>query len=152
MEKAAISVHVHFPDLLGSKEIKVGPDEPVSVLCNQFSNVDFYLHGQILEQQRTFRQSGIATGTRLQTYKRNKPMYELDINFRLPDNNVVKMRVPHVWTFKRGAVELAAQTGLNEESMQFIFAGRYLNMDYAFMNDSCMQTNSTIRVLIPLAG
>jgi|JI6StandDraft_1071083.scaffolds.fasta_scaffold177117_2 hypothetical protein len=45
-------------------------------------------------------------------------------------------------------MELSKLTGLDVDLMRFVFAGRSLNMDYAFMNDSCMQKESRILVVM----
>lgn len=92
-ESRTIIVHVHFADLLGSKELQVNPDEPVDVLRQRFSNVDFYFQGDRLDSTRTFRESGIESGMRLQTYKKGKSCGAFDIYFQFQDGNKLKLFV-----------------------------------------------------------
>lgn len=61
--------------------------------------------------------------------------------------SVIELRVPYVWTFGRAAEKLGEMTGIQAKDMRFVFCGRQLSMEKAFLDDSCMQKESTIHVV-----
>lgn len=58
------------------------------------------------------------------------------------------MNVPIVWTFKKTAEALGASSGVNPNSISFIFAGRKLSPEKAFIDETGMQKQTTLHVRI----
>lgn len=100
-----IKVHVHYSEQLGSKPIEVNPDDELNVLTKHFPHDDFYLHGELLDLKRTFKQCGIGDNSRLQTYCVGGYPGSIPLLFQFHrDNNCIRMDVPLIWSFRRAAM------------------------------------------------
>ena len=75
-------------------------------------------------------------------------MYVMDIYFKLPSGHIEKFTVEHVWTFAKMARLIEERCQISAEKMKFIHAGRVLDKKRAFCNESTLQKESTIHVLI----
>lgn len=143
----AIRIRVHLK-MLQRVDTTANAQDKVSSLSQAFPGVDFYRHGERLDGNLTFQQCGINQNSQIHTYDSGRPMFSFDIFFKFHNGDCIKLNVPHVWTFHRAAEELSKLTGLDFNQMRMVFAGRQLQPDYAFMDESGMQKETTIHVVL----
>jgi hypothetical protein len=74
-------------------------------------------------------------------------MYMMEMFFKFQDQSVVSMNLPHIMPFGCVMDRLAEMKGWPKEAVRLVFAGRLLQRDMAFMDESGMQKETTLHVV-----
>lgn len=75
-------------------------------------------------------------------------MWAMDISFKLLDESVITLNVSPVTTFGQCIEQIAEFKQIPKELMRLVFAGRLLQPEMAFMDESGMQKETTLHVIV----